>query len=156
MERYEETGQRVFVFNDQVFELGIANTVTLTPIHISIGYREVANPSLVGYLGAGVGWYTYKEESAFADPQDNVDEQAVGYHVLGGVETPILPWFWLGGEFQWAYVPNVLGDQGVFGLARRRRPGRIHRAAEALVWLLIGIPEWWSVLFGHSRSLRPS
>ena len=116
MERYEETGQRVFVFNDQVFELGIANTVTLTPIHISVGYREVANPSLVGYLGAGVGWYTYKEESAFADPQENVDEQAVGYHVLGGVETPILPWFWLGGEFQWAYVPNVLGDQGVSAL----------------------------------------
>ena len=113
VERYAETGQRVFVFEDQVFELGISNTVTLTPILVSVGYRQVADPSLIGYLGGGIGRYAYKEESAFADPQDNVDEQEIGYHVMGGVETPILPWFWLGGEFQWAYVPNILGEQGV-------------------------------------------
>ena len=116
VERYAETGQRVFVFEDQVFELGISNTVTVTPIHISVGYRLVANPSLIGYLGGGIGWYTYKEESAFVDPQYNVDEQEIGYHVMGGVETPILPSFWLGVEFQWAYVPNVLGEQGVSAL----------------------------------------
>ena len=81
-----------------------------------MGYRLVANPSLIGYLGGGIGWYTYKEESAFVDPQYNVDEQEIGYHVMGGVETPILPSFWLGVEFQWAYVPNVLGEQGVSAL----------------------------------------
>jgi hypothetical protein len=116
VERYEETGERVFVFEDEVFELGLSSTVTMTPIHISVGYRQAANSSLIGYLGGGISWYMYKEEAAFADPQDNVDVQELGYHVMGGVETPILPWFWLGGEFQWAYVPNVLGDQGVSAL----------------------------------------
>ena len=65
---------------------------------------------------------------------------------MGGVETPILPWFWLGGEFQLAYVPNILGEQGVSAGVRRGRSGGIHRAAEALLRLLTGPVEWWSDL----------
>ena len=113
IERYNETGQRVFVFEEQVFELGIANEVSVIPIHVSLGYREEVTSSIFGYLGGGFSWYTYSEESEFASPTENTNEQEVGYHVVGGVETPVFPWLWWGGEFQWAYVPNILGTQGV-------------------------------------------
>ena len=113
VERYEETGQRVFVFNDELFELGIPNTVTVTPIQATAGYRQAGAGGLVGYLGAGVGVLLYKEESAFSLPEDNVDEKHASYHILFGVEWPLAPWLWVGGEGQWTYVPDAIGEQGI-------------------------------------------
>ena len=112
-ERYESVGQRVFVFEDQIFELGIDNTVTVTPIHATVGYRQPADGGSVAYLGAGASWYRFQEEAAFALAGDNVDESKPGLHILGGLEFPLTSWFWVGGEGQWAYVPEVLGKDGI-------------------------------------------
>ena len=112
-ERYESTGTRVFVFENQVFDLGIDNTVTVTPIQVTVGYRQPADGGSVAYVGIGAGWYRFQEQAAFAEPGDDVDETKPGLHLLGGIEFPLTSWFWLGGEGQWAYVPEILGNEGI-------------------------------------------
>src|SRR5438876_677532 len=37
--RFQKTGQRAFLFNGKVFQLGIPLTATVTPIEITFGYR---------------------------------------------------------------------------------------------------------------------
>ncbi len=113
LERYEEKGERVFVFENQIFQLGITNTVTVTPILFTVGYRQPSVENVVGYVGAGVGWTRFEEQADLADPSLNVDESKIGYHVLGGVEYPLTRWLWIGGEGQWSYVPDVLGNDGI-------------------------------------------
>lgn len=113
LERYEEKGERVFVFENQIFQLGIQNTVTVTPMLFTVGYRQPSSENIVGYVGAGVGWHRFEEQADLADPSLNVDESKIGYHVLGGVEYPLTPWLWIGGEGQWAYVPDILGNDGI-------------------------------------------
>ena len=112
-ERYEETGQRVLVADDQIFELGIENVVTFTPIQAVVGYRQPAGKKTMGYVGAGAGWYRFQEEAAFSEPGDNVDETKPGLVVLGGIEYAVTPWFWVGGEGQWTYIPELLGNDGI-------------------------------------------
>ena len=112
-ERFQSTGQRVFVFEGQVFELGIENEVTVTPIQVTVGYRQPTTDRVVGYIGGGVGWHRLEEVAQMSDPAENVDESKVGVHVLGGMEYPLTRWLWGGGEAQWAYVPDVLGNDGV-------------------------------------------
>jgi opacity protein-like surface antigen len=112
-ERYQSTGQRVFVVDSQVFELGIENEITVTPIQVTVGYRQATSDRVVGYVGGGVGWHRLEEVAQLSDPAENVDETEIGYHVLGGMEYAVTPWLWVGGEGQWAYVPDILGNDGV-------------------------------------------
>ena len=112
-ERYQSTGQRVFVVDSQVFELGIENEITVTPIQVTVGYRQATSDRVVGYVGGGVGWHRLEEVAQLSDPAENVDETEIGYHVLGGMEYVVTPWLWVGGEGQWAYVPDILGNDGV-------------------------------------------
>ena len=112
-ERYQSTGQRVFVFEDEIFDLGIENEVTVTPIQVTVGYRQPTTDRVVGYIGGGIGWHHLEEVAAFSDPAENFDESKIGYHVLGGMEYPVTRWLWVGGEGQWAYVPDILGNDGV-------------------------------------------
>jgi hypothetical protein len=106
-ERFRETGERVFVFNDQVFKLGIADTVTVVPITFTGGYRRLGK-SMSPYVGGGVGQYRYKEESAGADPAENFKDQFTSYHVLGGVEWRAGGLLGAAVEFQYTAVPNAL------------------------------------------------
>jgi len=112
-DRYEETGQRVLVADNQIFELGIDNVITFTPIQLVVGYRQPASTKTMGYVGAGAGWYRFQEEAAFSEPGDNVDETKPGFVVLGGVEYAVTPWLWVGGEGQWTYIPEILGKDGI-------------------------------------------
>ena len=85
IERFEKTGQRILVVDDEVFKLGIPETVRIVPVSVSAGLRfsrDVATP----YVGVGVGRMFYKEQSSFADDGEKVDARFSSYHVLGGVE----------------------------------------------------------------------
>ena len=131
IERYEAAGRRVFVLDDRVFDLGIPNQITITPLQLTAGYRSRGR--VAGYGGGGVGVYRFSESAPFG-PQsgrpDSAPESAVvpplgppyggdvrethrSWHVLGGVETALLPWLWIGGEGQWTWVPDALGAGGV-------------------------------------------
>jgi opacity protein-like surface antigen len=108
--RFRAAGSRVFVFGDQVFDLGIATRVALTPIEVSAGYRFArSGRRLVPYVGAGVGWHRYRETSDFATNAENVAETHAGYHVLGGGEYRLLRYLAVAGEAQWTRVPGALG-----------------------------------------------
>jgi hypothetical protein len=109
--RVEKTGERVFVFDDEVFPLGIATTVRVTPVDISGGYRfGGAGSRVIPYVGGGLGWHRYEETSEFAGDDENVKETHRGYHLLGGAEVRLARWFGVGGEVQWTTVPDGLGD----------------------------------------------
>lgn len=110
---FEKSGERVFVLDNEVFPLGIDTTVSITPIEVSAGYRFGArgrNRDVIPYLGGGVGWHMYRETADFAATNEDVSETFVGYHVLGGAEVRMGRSFAIGGEAQWATVPDALGD----------------------------------------------
>jgi hypothetical protein len=110
-ERFKKTGERVFVDAGQVFKLGIADTVQITPLFVTAGFRQRSR-AVAGYAGAGVGRYAYKETSDFADPSENVDQHFRGYHVLAGVEFNQLQWLRAAIELQYTTIPRALGTSG--------------------------------------------
>jgi opacity protein-like surface antigen len=109
--RFNKTGNRVFVSQGQTFDLGIEDTVTITPVEISAGYRFVRpRATLVPYVGGGIGWHRLEEVSTGADESENVDETFHGYHLLGGVDFRLTRIISVAGEAQWTTVPNALGQ----------------------------------------------
>jgi hypothetical protein len=112
-DRFEETGTRVIVSDTQVFRTAIPNTVTVTPILATVGFREVESRRVVSYVGAGVGWHVLEEQSPVLATAGDYKEGHIGYHVSGGAEFRLLPFAWLAGEVQWASVPDGLGEVGL-------------------------------------------
>ena len=110
-ERFQKTGERVFVNNSDVFKLGIADTVRIVPFFLTAGYRQAPSRS-TAYAGVGVGRFSYRETSDFADPDENVDERFNSYHVLGGVEFASLQWLRAAIEVQYTTVPDAFGTSG--------------------------------------------
>jgi opacity protein-like surface antigen len=108
--RFRKDGERVFVFGDEVFGLGIPTTITVTPIEVTGGYRLVRWARIVPYGGGGVGSHRYEESSRFAQGSENVKESFTGYHLLGGVEVRASRWIAAAGEAQWTTVPDALGQ----------------------------------------------
>ncbi|MGH9162722.1 MAG: hypothetical protein ACRD2X_22370, partial [Vicinamibacteraceae bacterium] len=115
----ENDGQRVFVDDGSVFELGIPLTVSMTPIDLTGGYRFGASEArpfaarrlpFVPYGGVGVGWLAYKETSEFAEPDEDVDERYTSYHLLGGVEVPLWRILGVAAEARYRWVPDALGE----------------------------------------------
>ena len=108
--RFRRTGQRVFVYNNESFPLGIPVTVSITPLELVGGYRFVTRSRVTPYAGAGIGWHRYEETSEFADANENVHEWFTGFHVLGGAEVRLARWIGAGGDVDWATVPDALGQ----------------------------------------------
>src|SRR5262245_13117940 len=84
-ERYRRTGERAFVFEGEVFKLGVPDTLSITPVSVSAGYR-FARRSAIPYIGGGVGRYFYREDFKSADESEKVKQDFGSYHALGGVE----------------------------------------------------------------------
>ena len=108
--RFHETGQRVFLFEGEQFDLGIPTTITVTPVQVTGGYRFGFSDRFIPYAGAGVGWYGFKEASQFSTDAENVDDRFTGFHILGGAEIGLWRWLAIAGELQWATVPDAFGD----------------------------------------------
>lgn len=107
--RFQKSGERVFLFNNERFNLGIPMTVSITPVQLTGGYRFDYGRRLVPYAAAGMGWYRYEETSDFAETLEQVDERFRGYHLLTGIEIRIASWIGTAVESEWATVPNALG-----------------------------------------------
>ena len=108
-ERFRRAGHRLFVFDNQVFTLNVKDTITVTPVDLTFGYR-LRSHGIVPYAGGGVGWYRYQEISEHATDAEDVKQTSTGYHVLGGVEVPIQKWLAAGLDAKWSTVPNAFGD----------------------------------------------
>lgn len=113
IDRFEKTGSRVVASNQQLFRLDVPNTVRITPIAATIGYRDARSDRSIGYVGAGVGWHVVEERSPALAATGNVRQGHVGYHLVGGAEYRVNSSLWLAGEVQWTTVPDALGQVGI-------------------------------------------
>jgi opacity protein-like surface antigen len=107
--RFRRTGQRVFLFGRERFDLGIPTTVTVTPVELTGGYRFEYGRRFVPYAGGGIGWHGYREESRFADGEENASERFLGYQIVAGAEIRVARWIGTAVEAQWSTVPDALG-----------------------------------------------
>lgn len=107
--QFKRTGERVFLYQGQQYDLGIPATVTITPLTLIGGYRGDFGWRIVPYGGGGIGWHRYRETSQFAEASENVDERFQGYHVLGGAEFRVTRWMGTAFEAEWSTVPDALG-----------------------------------------------
>jgi hypothetical protein len=112
IERFRETGERVFVFEEEVFPLGIPNTITIQPVIAAVGYRPPSAASIRPYLGVGIGSYHLQEVSPFDAPGEEVDQWHRGFHAHGGVEFLAGRWFAPAVEARFTTVPDALGSSG--------------------------------------------
>jgi len=113
--RYHAEGERVFVANDQVVELGIPVEITVTPLELSAGWRFRIRqaPKFTPYAGGGFTILKYQETSDFATGNEDTDDSFNGYHLFGGAEYKILRWLGVAGEASWSTVPDAIGESGV-------------------------------------------
>ena len=101
------SGERVIIFNGDVFKLGIPLKAEMTPVEFGGGWRfQSRNPAsrLAPYLGASVISLKYKETSSFADSGENTDETYSGFGVFGGVDVRIAKQVFGGVEGQYRSI----------------------------------------------------
>ena len=113
VQRFEKTGERAFVFEGDVFRLGIPDRITMTPLVVTAGYRFVTRERVVPYVGGGVGSLRFEETADFGDPDDDVSERFTSYHAVAGAEYAIRKWLFVAGEVRYAAVPDALGAPGI-------------------------------------------
>ena len=104
---FHNTGERVFVLDEDISNLGVADTVTIVPIVFTGGYRW-RHRRTATYLAGGIGSYFYKEHTEFDDPANLATEQFVSYHLVGGFEWRNTSWLSTAAEVEYAHVPNAL------------------------------------------------
>jgi opacity protein-like surface antigen len=110
--RFKKDGSRVVVADGQTFDLGIANTITVTPLEVAAGYRfGRSGDQLRPYAGGGISWYKYEESDTFATSGEVVNETFTGFHLLGGAEFRVHKYIGVAGEAEWARVPDALGQE---------------------------------------------
>lgn len=124
--RFRQDGERVIVGpTREIFPLGIATTVTLTPVELTGGWRHrftrataprarTRRPTaFTAFIGAGLTSLAYRETAEFAEAGDDVDDRFTGAHVLGGLEYAATRWVHVGVEAVWTSIANAIGDGGV-------------------------------------------
>lgn len=112
--RFNKSGQRVFVTDGgQVFPLGVATDVTMTPLEIAAGWRfKPRFGRVIPHLGVGYTRLRYEETSEFADEDEDVSAWFNGFHLVGGLEVRASRWIGIGADVVWTSIPDGLGDGG--------------------------------------------
>lgn len=112
--RLTMTGERAFLFDGQLYPLGLADTLTVIPIQVTGGLRGARRGArAVPYIGAGFGWYRASERSALSGADEVAEQAAGGYHVLGGADVRLWRLFGVGAEVEWSHVPDGLAGSGI-------------------------------------------
>jgi opacity protein-like surface antigen len=108
------SGERAFVFNGEVFPLGIEQQMRLTPLAVNVGYRPVRPPArrVTPYVGGGVGFYFYRETSGVGG-DGAFSTSGFGAQAIGGAEYRVSRWVSAAAEAGYRHVPGILGDAGV-------------------------------------------
>jgi len=107
------TGSRVFVYQDTAYDLGIPVTITFVPFDAGLGWRAPVGRTLHAYAGGGVTFMNYKEESDFADADDDLSESFTGFYAAGGLEVRLARWLHVRAEGRYTSLPDALGAGGV-------------------------------------------
>jgi hypothetical protein len=114
-ERMRDTGTRVLVSGTQVYEVGVDDTVTVTPVSVTVGYRDFRTRAVAPYVGVGGGWHRLRETSDAGAAA--VSKGHVSGHILGGVERRVAPWLSIAGEAQITWARKILGESGLSAAA---------------------------------------
>jgi len=127
--RMAQSGERVFVFENDVFPLGVPLDITMTPIELAAGWRfnPIGSRGIVGYLGAGGVFMSYNESSPSDAAGEEVSDRYSGFLLFGGVEVPVWRFVSAGAEVGWrkVEVPNpggameALGEKDLGGVTMR-------------------------------------
>jgi opacity protein-like surface antigen len=133
IERTSLDGERVFVVDDEVFQLGIPLEITMTPVDLVGGWRVTTEGRFSTYGAAGVSLLTYKETSEFADADENVDERYTGWVILGGVEIGLARWVHVRGEVRYRRFDDALGAGGASAAFEETRLGGAGAALKIVV-----------------------
>jgi len=117
--RMSQSGERIFVFDNIVFPLGVPLDITMTPMELAAGWRfnPIGSRGIVGYLGAGGMFLNYNESSPSDASGEEVSERYNGFLVFGGVEVPVWRFVTAGAEVGWRKVelPDPGGAMGALG-----------------------------------------
>jgi hypothetical protein len=111
-------GERVFVYDDTVFPLGIPMNITMTPLELGGGWRfKPVGGRLVPYVGAGALSVKYEEASEGDVDSDSVNETYPGAVVFGGIDVSVWRFVSAGAEVAWrtATVKDPGGALAAFG-----------------------------------------
>lgn len=114
VDRSSKTGARVIASNQQLFRTAVSDTVRLTPVEFTVGYREARSNRAIGYVGAGAGWQSLTEQSPSL--ATDVRSRKASMHLLGGAEYRVSRMLWLAGEVNWTAVPKGLDAGGIGGV----------------------------------------
>ena len=116
---FGKEGEKVFVADatSPAFPLGFPLKASIDSIDGIAGWRFQLGgkkPSpFVPYLGVGVEFASYKEESTVAELVEKNDQSKAGFQFLGGLEYKGFGKLVLAAEVAYALVPNALGVGGV-------------------------------------------
>ncbi len=118
LSRIRKSGQRVVVLDGTVYPLGVSNTLTITPVEVSAGYRWQrrgwkAHP----YLGGGMGWHRVSEMATAATGSDDAPHTFTGFQLIGGLDLPLGRWVAAAGEVRWRTIPGALDHANSVGNA---------------------------------------
>lgn len=126
--RMSVDGERVFVFGQEVFPLGIPMEVQLTPIEIAAGWR-FATPGkrFVPYVGAGTVIMRFREESQFDTSSDTVNKTFSGAVAFAGVDVNVMKFVSVGAEVGMRIIKitrpggvlGALGEDDLGGISMR-------------------------------------
>ena len=106
-------GERIFIDDGEVFDLGIPLEITMRPIDIAGGWRfTYARGRVSPYVGAGLTYLQYEETSEFSESGDDISEGKAGPLLLGGVDVHLWQWLHAGGELRYRRIGGILGDGG--------------------------------------------
>jgi hypothetical protein len=109
------SGERVIVFDNDVFSTGIPITVKKTPLEIGVGFSgDRVEHSVAPFFGGGLLLLKYQETTTeFADPTDNTSQTFTGFNVFAGLDLSMSRHFSIGVEGQYRTVQNAIGETGV-------------------------------------------
>src|SRR4030095_7451352 len=86
VDRLSKAGGRVVVLEGTMFPLGIGNRVTITPLHVTAGYRMRAGRSIAPYGGGGISFENLTEKTEFDLPEEESTKRSRGWNAIGGLE----------------------------------------------------------------------
>ena len=110
--RFRATGERVFVSNGEVFQLGLETKVSVVPIAATAAYRfSRPRRAVTPFVGGGINWHRYTETSAFAAAGEDVSATFTGFHAVAGAEWRLSPLVAVGGIGRWLSVRDALGAE---------------------------------------------
>lgn len=131
---WSKTGERVYAYEGEVSRLGIAETVTMIPVDMTVGYRLAPQPRFTPYVAGGVGALRYTENSESSDSSDASTGTFFSYHLAGGVEVPLVrKWLSVAGELQYRGVPGAIGSDGVSKLYNESNLGGLSACVKFLI-----------------------